>query len=80
MSSITLADLPRGSKARIIKVEAGKGLLERLYQMGLVPNEVVEVMINNVGRLVIKVRGVEIALGRGVAKKIFVEPLKEGGS
>ncbi|PUA33583.1 MAG: hypothetical protein B7O98_03965 [Zestosphaera tikiterensis] len=80
MSSTTLADLPSGSKARVIRVEAGKGLLERLYQMGLIPNEVVEVMINNVGRLVVKVRGTEIALGRGIARKIFVETIEEKGS
>lgn len=69
-----LTSLPKGSKAKIVGIVAGKGLTYRLMQMGLTPGTEVEVVENSSGPLLISVRGVTVALGRGMAGKILVEP------
>jgi len=70
-----LTSLPKGSKARVVDILAGKGLSYRLMQMGLTPGTEVEVVENSSGPVIISVRGVTIALGRGMASKILVEVL-----
>ena len=76
MKVTTLDSLPTGYRGKIIHVDAGPGLTSRLFQMGLVSGTEVKV-IHNDGRgpVVLEVRGVEIALSRGVAKKVIVEVL-----
>lgn len=64
-------DLARG-KVRIIEIRGGRGFVRRLIDMGLAPGQVVEV-ISNGPPVVVKVRDSEIAIGKGVAKKVFVE-------
>ncbi len=71
----TLDTLPPGTRARIIDIRGGRGIIYRLYQMGFTPGSIVEVVANyGYGPIVIRIRGVETAIGRGVARKIFVEP------
>jgi ferrous iron transport protein A len=75
-STVTLDMLPTGTRARILAVNSGAGWVYRLYQMGITPGVIVEVVANyGVGPIIIRVRGVEISLGRGVARRILVEPL-----
>jgi len=77
---LTLDKLTNNKKAKIVSIAGGRGLVHRLYQMGLTPGTVVE-MISNYGHgpLVIKARRVEIALGRGMASKIIVESVENQG-
>ncbi len=75
MSNIPLSVLPKGSKAIIVGILGGRGLITRLMQMGLTPGAMVEVVENQAGPIVIRVRGTTIALGRGIASKIIVNPL-----
>jgi len=70
-----LVFLPPGSRARVIGIDSGYGLRTRLLQMGLTPGAIVEIIDNTRGPIIIRVRGVIIALGRGMASKIIVEPL-----
>ncbi|MET1159551.1 MAG: FeoA family protein [Thermoprotei archaeon] len=72
---VPLETLPPGARAKIIQVIGGHGIVHRLYQMGLTPGALVEV-VSNYGRgpIVLRVMGVEIAIGRGIARKILVEP------
>lgn len=72
--SVELARMPPGSKARIVAVYGGPGLQRRLMEMGLVPGSLVEVVNNNRGPIIVRVRGVLIAIGRGMASRILVEP------
>jgi len=72
---ITLDTLPPGSRARVVGFDAGAGLVSRLVQMGLTPNTVLEVLSSWRGPVVVRARGVVIALGRGMARKVLVEPL-----
>jgi ferrous iron transport protein A len=71
-----LTELPKGSKVKILDIVAGKGLRDRLLQMGLTPGTIVEVVENSSGPIILSVRGVTIALGRGMASKVLVEELQ----
>ena len=72
----TLEMLPPGRKARIVGYMGGGGWAYRMYQMGLTPGAIVEVLVNyGRGPLIIRVMGVEIAIGRGIARRIIVQPL-----
>lgn len=74
----TLDALPPGRAGKVIKVEGGRGLVMRLYQMGFVPGAFVKVIVNRgVGPLIVDIMGAEIAIGRGIARRIVVE-LAEG--
>ncbi len=77
MTTTALDMVPPGTRCRVIALDVGYGINRRLMQMGLVPGSEVKVLDNSGrGPLVIEVRGVEIALSRGIAKKILVEVLK----
>ncbi len=73
MTYLTLDEVPVGSRVRIVSVMGGHGLVNRLMQMGLIPGSIVEVVSSNLGPVVVRVRGITIALGRGMARKILVE-------
>ncbi|ABM80036.1 putative FeoA domain - Fe2+ transport [Hyperthermus butylicus DSM 5456] len=75
--AVPLVALPPGSRARILTVtNGGHGVRMRLLQMGLTPGAVVEI-VENYGRgpILVRVRGAVIALGRGLAEKVLVEPV-----
>ncbi len=69
-----LAQVPPGARVRVIAIRGGSHLVNRLFQMGLTPGTIVEVIRNDVGPIVISFRGVTMGIGRGVAMRIFVEP------
>ncbi len=74
--TVALEELPSGSRARIVEIIGRGGWIYRLYQMGLTPGVIVDVVLN-IGRgpVIIRVMGVEIAIGRGIARRIIVEPI-----
>ncbi|HIE53583.1 MAG TPA: ferrous iron transport protein A [Chromatiaceae bacterium] len=75
MYPVTLDILPPGTKARVVDIRGRGGWIYRLYQMGLTPGITVEVVANyGRGPIVIRVRGIEVAIGRGVARRILVSP------
>ena len=74
---VPLVSLQRGAKARVVAIEAGRGLVQRLMQMGMLPGAVVEVIENSRGPVLLQVEGIRVAIGRGMASKILVEPLEE---
>lgn len=75
----SLERLPEGSKVRVKYILAGIGASSRLASMGIVPGVIVEVVKNDLTYpwtpLIIKVNGVEVAIGRGLASRIIVEPI-----
>ncbi|WP_434731448.1 ferrous iron transport protein A [Thermogladius sp. KZ2Tp1] len=74
---LTLDNARPGARLRIVSVD-GRGWVQRLYQMGLLPGSIVEVVSNyGVGPVVLRVMGVEVAIGRGIARRIYVEEVKE---
>lgn len=77
----SLDEVPEGAKAVVVDVvESGSGLRKRLLEMGLTPGTVVEVVRNERGPLVIRVRGATVALGRGLARRVIVEVSSGAGA
>lgn len=63
-----------GDKIKIECVECGRGLKNRLCDLGLFDGSEVEIIKNDkVGPLILKIFNSKIALGRGEAAKIYGE-------
>jgi Fe2+ transport system protein FeoA len=75
---ISLTSLPEGERGVITDAFGGFGLVRRLAEMGLTPGAEIKLVRKCPfsGPLEIEVRGSELALGYGVASKVFVRPLK----
>jgi ferrous iron transport protein A len=68
-----LSAVTTGETVKLAKVEAGRGLNNRLASMGLLPNvEITVVRNSHPGPFVISVKGSKMMLGRGMAHKIMV--------
>uniref|UniRef100_A0A7C2FFN6 Ferrous iron transport protein A n=1 Tax=Thermosphaera aggregans TaxID=54254 RepID=A0A7C2FFN6_9CREN len=77
--SLTLDAVEEGKVARVLGYEGRGGWVYRMYQMGLVPGSIIEVLVNNwKGPVIVRVMGVEVAVGRGLARRIRVQVLGEG--
>jgi Fe2+ transport system protein FeoA len=76
--SIALTALVEGEKGVIVKALGGFGLVRRLAEMGLTPGVEVKLLrkCSFGGPVEIEVRGVSLALGRGVASKVLVKPIR----
>jgi Fe2+ transport system protein FeoA len=65
-----------GQEVRLVGIRGGWGIRRRLADMGLTPGEKVWVVQSGpAGPLLIAVRDSRLALGRGMAHKIMVEPI-----
>jgi DtxR family Mn-dependent transcriptional regulator len=71
-----LTSLPENATAKVVFVHGGKGVVKRLCEMGLTPGTPVRLLraAPMKGPIEVRVRGCDLALGRGIADKIFVEP------
>lgn len=67
-----LSEVERDQKVRLVKVDAGHRATHRLAEMGLTPGTDFKVLQNYGGPLLISVRGSRLAIGRGLAEKIWV--------
>jgi ferrous iron transport protein A len=68
---------------RIVKIDAGRGLKQRLLALGLVPGADLYLLANKHGPVKLCFNSSRLALGRGVAAKILAsrageEPCPEG--
>lgn len=74
----SLTSLCEGEKGIIIRAIGGFGLIRRLAEMGLTPGVEVRLLKKCPfhGPVEVEVRGVTLALGYGVASKVFVKPLR----
>lgn len=73
---VPLSAVPEGSRARIGTLTGGRGLQARLVSMGLNPGSEVEVISNTgPGPFIVGSRGSRIALGYGLARRVFVDPI-----
>lgn len=71
-----LAAIPAGQRVRITGVEGGARVQSRLIGMGLIAGVSVDVRSNDGGGpILLAVRHSRIALGRGMAQKVRVEPV-----
>jgi ferrous iron transport protein A len=70
---ILLAHTKQGKKYKIENINGGHCLNSRLNSMGIVPGDIVKVIHQGYGGpMTLAVKGVRIALGRGIAHKIEV--------
>lgn len=57
-----------------ISLEGGRGAMQRLTDMGLVPGERLKILNNSgFGPITVLIKGAKVALGYGLANKIIVK-------
>jgi ferrous iron transport protein A len=72
----SLAQLSPCSYARVEALPRSHGLSRRLIALGLIPGAEVYVLQNRGrGPLIVEVHGARLALGRGQAARVSVEPI-----
>lgn len=69
--AMMLSQLGIGGMARIVAIEGGRGLRQKLFLRGLFEGKVVR-MISNYGPVTVEVDRSIVAIGRGMAQKIMV--------
>ena len=68
-----LDKIQAGVTVRIVTIEAGSGLKNRLAAMGLLSDAPIRVVRNDgAGQIIINVKNSKVILGRGMSHKIFV--------
>ena len=74
--TMTLDQLQPGRSATILTIEGGPGVQQRLLQIGLHPGDTVSLASRGAfrGPVLINVAGMQVALGRGIARRIVVSP------
>ena len=69
-----LTNFKAGDRVVFVSVEGGCGMIKRLSDMGLLPGEIIEVINGyGIGPVTLFVKGTKLALGHGIAEKIFVK-------
>ena len=77
MRKTTLIKLKEGQVAEIVSVAGGWRATQRLADLGLTPGTKIKVLRKAPwGPVEIEVRGSRLVLGRGLASKILVHPVK----
>ncbi len=71
----TLDLVKEGQKAKVINIYGGWGIRQRLSGLGIHPGDTITVKKSAImqGPILVSVHGNQVALGRGVARKIIVE-------
>ncbi len=70
--------LPEGAWAEISHTKGGRGVILRVNELGFYPGSRIK-MIRNVkaGPVLVELKGCRIAIGRGIAMKIFCEQIEK---
>jgi DtxR family Mn-dependent transcriptional regulator len=76
---LALSELKSGQSGKIQFIRGGHNVLQRLLDMGLTPNTKVTLLkaAPFEGPIEVSVRGSKLAIGRGIASKVFVEPISK---
>ena len=72
-----LPHLPFGNFGRVTLIEGGRGIQRNLNQLGIHVGDVVSMTRRGAfhGPYLVLVHGMQVALGRGVATHVHVDPL-----
>jgi len=70
---ISLAMVEENKLVKIVRIAGGRGLVSKLMNMGIKEGEIIKVLNNTRGAVLISLGNSRIALGRGASFKIFVE-------
>jgi ferrous iron transport protein A len=68
----TLAQTKIGQRVCVTRIQGSRSLAHRLAEMGLTPGTVLQVLHDNGGPMVVKVRGSQLAVGRSLANALGV--------
>ena len=72
----TLVQMEKGQSGTVLQLKGGRGLVNRLNALGILPGKKitkVSAMLMR-GPVTVEVDRTQIAIGFGMAKKIFVKP------
>lgn len=74
-TTVKITRLPLATAGRIVSIEGGRTVWERLHEVGLHIGDRITVIRHAPfrGPLLVECNGQEIALGRSIAAKIFVQ-------
>lgn len=72
---VSLADLPLGATARIVKIRGGRRLSRRLFALGLRVGSEILVLHHRGSGLVVSHGETRVALGGGIVEKLSVQRL-----
>ena len=76
-TALPLTLLPPGTRARVVSVEGGFGFVRRLAEMGISPGiQVLSLRGGTGGPVIIEVRSSRLVMGRGMAQRVKVTPLR----
>ncbi|MDD4568588.1 MAG: FeoA domain-containing protein [Tepidanaerobacteraceae bacterium] len=64
-----------GTKGKVYDINGGRTVSKRLFEMGFNKGQEVEVIKNDTGPLVVGLNGSRVAVGRGMALKILLNPV-----
>lgn len=68
---------PPGKDVRLAHINGRRDLIGRLSALGFTPGTVLHIVQDSGGPLVIAIRNSRVALGRGMAHKIYVESIED---
>lgn len=71
---LPLSMIAPGQRVKLVGITAGRRLRHRLTELGLTPGVELQVMQAQGGPLLVSVYNSRLALGRGMAHAILVEP------
>ncbi len=74
VAAMPLAMASPGDRVRVVELTGGDEARRRLEEMGLLPGEELTV-VNKLGPVIVGLKGGRVAIGRGLAQKVMVEPL-----
>jgi ferrous iron transport protein A len=74
-NQLPLTMISPGQSVKLVEIIAGRRLRHRLTELGLTPGVELTVMQDQGGPMLVSVYDSRLALGRGMAQKILVNPL-----
>lgn len=75
---LTLDQIEADQEVRVVRVAGGRGLRQRLNKMGIHSGNSLLVKRSGIigGPILVHLQGVNVAIGRGMARKVVVEKIK----
>lgn len=75
----TICVLADDEPATVVRIEGGRHLASRLHNLGILPGKRIRKLgtMPGSGPVMVDCDGVRIALGRGMAERVIVQPLRE---
>jgi ferrous iron transport protein A len=76
---VTLVEFSEGESARVVSIEGGSDIVKRLYHLGIREGVKIKKLVgmSRKGPIIVKISHSQVALGRGMASRIMVDPIEE---